>query len=116
MKRFPVFAIDLIGIVLLTGCTMIHTQQEVAEQKIRLTTNPAEMAGCQSKGVIFGLSQSGFKVLHGGEWIAEEVTKRGGNAMLLPPSGIMHDHIFGGGEAYFCPTPTVSAPTGAPTE
>lgn len=82
---------------------MISTQQDIAAKRIRLTINPAEVAGCQSKGLIAGISQQGFTVLNGGDWLADEVIKRGGNTILLPPTGLASQGLFGGGEAYACP-------------
>lgn len=89
----------------ISGCTTMAEQEKIASQSIRLTINPAEVAGCQSKGLITGLDQHGFTILHGGEWLAAEVKKRGGNTILLPPTGIMPNRIFGSGEAYRCETP-----------
>src|SRR6187455_353794 len=86
----------------ISGCTTMATQEKIASASIRLTINPAEVAGCQSKGLITGLDQRGFKVLHGGEWLVTEVKTRGGNTILLPPTGIMANRIFGSGEAYLC--------------
>ncbi len=96
--------------LVLSGCTSIAKQAEIAGRKIKLTTNPAEVGSCQSKGIIPGVSTESFTVLHGGEWLVEEVTKRGGNTILLPDYGIERSGIFGtgrfgAGEAYLCPGP-----------
>jgi hypothetical protein len=101
MKRFN----GVLLVLGLTGCTSWATQQEIAAARIRLTINPAEVAGCQSKGLITGISNQGFTVLHGGDWLADEVIKRGGNTILLPPTGIATNRVFGSGEAYRCPAP-----------
>ncbi len=90
---------------MISGCTSVAKQERIASEKIRLTINPADVAGCQDKGHITGISRQGFTVLHGGEWLAEEVKKRGGNTILLPPEGIMPRGIFGSGQAYLCPSP-----------
>ena len=83
----------LVGAWTICGCTTMATQEKIASASIRLTINPAEVAGCQSKGLITGLDQRGFKVLHGGEWLVTEVKRRGGNTILLPPTGIMANRI-----------------------
>lgn len=100
------FALVAVAAFWLVGCTSIAKQERIASERIRLTINPAEVAGCQNKGHITGISQYGFTVLHGGEWLADEVSRRGGNTFLLPPTGIVAQRgIFGSGEVYLCPVP-----------
>jgi len=94
------------------GCTTISTQEKIASESIRLTINPAEVAGCQDRGHITGLSPQGFAVLHGGKWLVAEVSKRGANTFLMPPHGLGGGrHLFGSGEAYLCPGPAAKETT-----
>ena len=90
------------SVLFLVGCTTVSKQEKIASASIRLTINPAEVAGCQSKGLISGLGRSSFKVLNGGEWLVAEVKKRGADTILLPPSGLVSGGVFGSGEAYLC--------------
>lgn len=101
--------------ILATGCvtTVLSTaHKSLADAGIRETINPASVAGCESKGLIAGLSPNGFKILDAGEWLVAEIKKRGGNAFLTDSQGlrIKSNELFGTGEVYFCP----AAPSAAP--
>ena len=107
----------LLAVVLLgTGCVstvVATTDAKFAKAGIIRTINPNSVIGCESKGMIAGISPHGFAMMDAGELLVAEMKRKEANTLLLTSitgTDFSRGRNFGSGEAYACPaTPATVA-------